>query len=151
MPEQAQILVRICRFGAFQGGLQAFAAAVQKELPVLEKQQCAADDSDTVHVVSSSGFAAGSDGLWDDDHMAYFYTNLPNLSSVVPSMALNNGREAEEAEPPADINRQPTATSKEIQAVRSEAGEDADKASQAASAGAPSTLAFCPNLETFDS
>lgn len=117
----------MCRFAAFKSGLEALAGALGQQLPELQ-QGITAEDTDTVHIVSTAAFAGSPDGLWDDDHMAYFYTNLPNLTSVVPSMALNNGKEQEGDEAPSgEVDTQPTAGSDEIQAPQSDAGGDADE------------------------
>jgi hypothetical protein len=80
-----------------------------------------------VHIVANSVLAGSPDGLWDDDHMAYFYTNLPNLTSVVPSMALNNGKgqEGEEA-PTGEGEAQPIPSSEEVHAVESDGAADAE-------------------------
>lgn len=47
-------------------------------------------------VATAATGQGGNDGLWDDDHMAYFYETLPSLSDVVPSTALHKGKEPDE-------------------------------------------------------
>jgi hypothetical protein len=115
-----------CRFAAFQGALEAFAAALGQPLPEIQ-QGAMPEDTDTVHIVANSALAGSPDGLWDDDHMAYFYTNLPNLTSVVPSMALNNGKgqEGEEA-PSGEGETQPNPSGEEVHAAASDGAAEAE-------------------------
>lgn len=125
----------LCRFAAFKSGLEGLADALGEALPELQ-QGVTADDSDTVHIVANAAFAGSPDGLWDDDHMAYFYTNLPSLTTVVPSMALNNGKEEEADEAPGgDGEPQAAAGSSDAHAPASDAGEQEDKASLSGGAG----------------
>lgn len=119
----------VCRFAAFKSSLEAFASALGQPLPELQ-QGVTAEDIDTVHIVANSAFAGSPDGLWDDDHMAYFYTNLPNLTDVVPSMALNNGKDADGDEAPsAEVETQPTAGSDDVAVPQSDTGEQEDQES----------------------
>lgn len=84
-----------------------------------------------MHIVANAAFAGSPDGLWDDDHMAYFYTNLPSLTTVVPSMALNNGKDAEPEDAPSGEeiknDAQGTAGSDEAQVPASDGGDAEDQ------------------------
>jgi hypothetical protein len=119
------------RFAAFKSGIEALSGALGKALPELRQGVAGTEDHDTVHIVANATLASSPDGLWDDDHMAYFYTNLPNLTSVVPSMALNNGKEpdADEAPGAEASEAQQTAVSDDAAAPESDGGDQDDKES----------------------
>jgi hypothetical protein len=90
--------VGFSRYTEYSEAVQSFAAALDAELPKLRERHVPATDTAGFTVVSMGGDAHVKDGLWDDEHMANFYTNLPDLAAVVPSMALARGKRAGDAE-----------------------------------------------------
>lgn len=94
----------LCSFTAFKQAVESCAAAMELDVPELRREGADADEGGAgVSVVATAATGqGGNDGLWDDEHMAYFYETLPSLSDVVPSTALQKGKDAGGAE--ADVS-----------------------------------------------
>ena len=94
-------------FSSFKQAVESCAAAMELDVPELRSEGAETGEGGAgVSVVATTATGqGGSDGLWDDDHMAYFYETLPSLSDVVPSTALHKGKEPDDetAEAPSHV------------------------------------------------
>lgn len=85
----------LCSFSSFKQAVESCAAAMELDMPELRREGADMDEGGAgVSIVATAASGQdGNDGLWDDEHMAYFYETLPSLSDVVPSTALHKGKE----------------------------------------------------------